>query len=367
MSNENKPKKRKFPEIPNVRATPGETTATQNTVKRMLGRLPLEREGVASKPADPPPPTTSYHPLPPPRQDAAPKKDFARVANSINRDALPAGLFKGTSKKLYDALYQRTRGAIVPVRIIQAKQGDMMEWAGISHNTLRGHLRHLEAVGLIVKKWELGDNDGARYEVFIPEELPPPTTSYHHLLPPPTSDQKLGGGSTQKLVGGGGGQVGVESIVSGDPKTLIKTKEENSDDDAAARRLGAMLIEAEKELTGKVSSSGERWEELGSILVAELKIAAARTTISNVPAFLSEHLRRRLWKVDKTRAAELAKDEGAQLTVDSKQLTDEERRRCPDCAGVGFWYPEGPDKGVAKCRHAKLAVSSEPQGSTLNI
>jgi hypothetical protein len=27
---------------------------------------------------------------------------------------------------------------------------------------------------------------------------------------------------------------------------------------------------------------------------------------------------------------------------------------CPDCGGVGLWYPEGFDKGVAKCLHRKL-------------
>jgi hypothetical protein len=27
---------------------------------------------------------------------------------------------------------------------------------------------------------------------------------------------------------------------------------------------------------------------------------------------------------------------------------------CPDCQGVGMWYPEGFDKGVAKCLHLKL-------------
>jgi hypothetical protein len=27
---------------------------------------------------------------------------------------------------------------------------------------------------------------------------------------------------------------------------------------------------------------------------------------------------------------------------------------CPDCRGVGMWYPEGFDKGVAKCLHVKL-------------
>jgi DNA-binding Lrp family transcriptional regulator len=28
---------------------------------------------------------------------------------------------------------------------------------------------------------------------------------------------------------------------------------------------------------------------------------------------------------------------------------------CPDCHGVGMWYPEGYDKGVAKCLHLKLS------------
>jgi len=46
VSNDKRAKKRKFPEIPSVRATPAETKATQDTVKRMLGRLPLERETI---------------------------------------------------------------------------------------------------------------------------------------------------------------------------------------------------------------------------------------------------------------------------------------------------------------------------------
>lgn len=37
-------------------------------------------------------------------------------------------------------------------------------------------------------------------------------------------------------------------------------------------------------------------------------------------------------------------------SVDSSQ--------CPDCKGSGYWYPEGTEKGVAKCKHEKL-VSGE--------
>ncbi|HEV7859917.1 MAG TPA: helix-turn-helix domain-containing protein [Pyrinomonadaceae bacterium] len=30
-------------------------------------------------------------------------------------------------------------------------------------------------------------------------------------------------------------------------------------------------------------------------------------------------------------------------------------KNCPDCQGSGFYYPEGVEKGVAKCKHARLA------------
>lgn len=29
-------------------------------------------------------------------------------------------------------------------------------------------------------------------------------------------------------------------------------------------------------------------------------------------------------------------------------------QNCPDCSGTGFWYPNGADKGVARCTHLKL-------------
>jgi hypothetical protein len=35
----------------------------------------------------------------------------------------------------------------------------------------------------------------------------------------------------------------------------------------------------------------------------------------------------------------------------------EEIKLCPDCQGSGFWYPEGNEKGVAKCKHTNLASS----------
>jgi hypothetical protein len=304
--------------------------------------------------------TTTHHPPsthqpPPTSQAVAPERDFTRVANSIVRSAVPAGLFRGESKKLYDAIYHRTRGAVVPRRKIRATQAELMEWARVSHNTLKSHLKHLSRVGLLKIHYVRGDNTGAEYEVFLPEEESPTT---HH--PPPThqltTSQNLAPPTSQNLVLGGGGQVSIESTTSGDSKTSFKTNTERSDDDdAALAGLNESLKSVTKEITGKDLSAAEkeRWREVADVLVAELKIAAARTTVSSVPAFLAEHLRRRLWKMDKKQAHA----EGRELPDETVSQTPRlDASKCPDCGGSGWWYPEGESKGVAKCKHEKLAA-----------
>jgi hypothetical protein len=58
-----------------------------------------------------------------------------------------------------------------------------------------------------------------------------------------------------------------------------------------------VINEVSKKLIGKElkPDDNEKLKELAELLVMELEIAAARTdSISNVPAFLTEHLRRRL-------------------------------------------------------------------------
>lgn len=109
-----------------------------------------------------------------------------------------------------------------------------------------------------------------------------------------------------------------------------------------------------KDVAGRESTQAEaeRWGELAELLVTELKIAAGRTgSISNVPAFLTEHLRRRLWKKDmRQMEAEVAE----QRLADSPKV---DASQCPDCFGTGMWYPEGFDKGVARCNHDKLRKS----------
>jgi DNA-binding HxlR family transcriptional regulator len=82
--------------------------------------------------------------------------------------------------------------------------------------------------------------------------------------------------------------------VTGQLKTVLKDKE--FDDEAFADFI-ALFKQTSIELTGKSPASAERnrWRELAELLVGELKMAAARTgQVSSLPAFLTEHLCRRL-------------------------------------------------------------------------
>jgi hypothetical protein len=316
----------------------------------------------------PPHPTSRGVTPPNPTRPVAPTKDFNKRANSLEKLALPAGIFPGASKSLYDALYVRTRGAIVPTRCIRATKRELCDWSGIRNvKTIDSHLRYFSAVGLVVSEWERGQNDGSLYEVFLPEETrglfvgsrgvtPPDPTSPHVTPPDATSPQNLGSPSPQNLGSPHPTNVPVESTTSTEPKTSFKTNTEKTDDEAFARLL-ARLKEAVKDVTGKEPSAAEaeRWEQLGELLVTELKIAAGRTNVSSVPAFLTEHLRRRLWKKEKR---ELDQVSGSQSTVQGSQLKVD-ASKCPDCFGTGMWYPEGFERGVARCEHKTLA-EAEP-------
>jgi len=137
-----------------------------------------------------------------------------------------------------------------------------------------------------------------------------------------------------------------------EPKTFLKTKTNTDDDEAFAEFLAAVR-KTSKEIAGREPSKAEaaRWAEVAEVLMTELRIAAGRTTISNVPAFLAEHLRRRLWKKEK-RQIEAEAAEHKASTPSGKVDT----LKCPDCFGTGMYYPEGFEKGVARCLHSKLTA-----------
>ncbi len=362
------PKEKTKPEVPT--RTPQKKTSSgmfdnlrplPHPIEEILGltnpaqpapTLPKETQPSPAQPV-PTQPSPTQPNSPQNQTSAAPTRDFNKRANSIDRDAMPKGHFPGTSYKLYNALYQRTRGAVVPVRTIQATKRELMEWSNIkSKNTIAINLQILLANGWITRNIEIGDHDGSLYEVFTPEELLDPTHPNPSQPDPsqPNPTQKLGGDPTQFLGWVGLGNPVENKDTYANPKTSFKTIEKNDDDEALADFLAAMK-RATKEVTGRELSPTERqrWAELADVLVTELKIAAGRTTVSSVPAFLAEHLRRRLWKKEKRQIDAEAAD-----TPPNAQAAKADASRCPDCFGTGMFYPEGFDKGVARCGHEKL-------------
>jgi hypothetical protein len=302
----------------------------------------------------------------------APARDFNKRANSLDRMALPAGIFPGSSKKLYDALYIRTRGAVVPKRSVRATKRELSDWSGVRNiKTIDSHLRYFSAIGLVLSEWQRGQNEGSLYEVLLPEETsglfvartqgvtPPNPTSPPETPPDGGSPQNLGSPPYQNLGSPHLTYPPDLSTTYENGKTDLKTKAQYIDDEAFAK-LVARLREANREITGKDSNAADadRWEELADVLIAELRIAAGRTVVSNVPAFMAEHLRRRLWKLDKKQA----QAEGRELPDQPKTSNlVPDGQNCSDCNNTGWWYPNGADKGVARCKHGHLTTKpTEP-------
>ncbi len=248
---------------------------------------------------------------------------------------MPTGTFPGASKKVYDALYLRTRGAIVPKRLTQASRRDLLEWTGIRNlKTLDNHIKYLMAIGLIIRHWELGSNEGSSYEVVLPEERThhsPPLPTTPHDSPPVTTTQKMGSGYTQKLGSGGEGQT-IEIKGTYDfPKTLKTYDDEHTHTLVEFNRV---LVQAAQGIVGVelINSEQERlrWKEVGQILADELKFAAQRAdAISSVPAFLATHLRRVLKKKPQPGQREVRANTEAEKLVGKNPKPDKSLAKSP--------------------------------------
>lgn len=278
----------------------------------------------------------------------APERNFNKRANSLEHSALPSGHFPGASKKIYDALYVRTRGAVVPARTVQARHRELLAWSGVKDvKTIKTHLNKLREMGLVTWMTLKGEHEGSFYEVFLPEEA---NLDLAQSQPNPSPAQKTDLDLAQKTDWAGLPNLVDSQRLNSHDKTSFKTNTENNDDDEAFAEFNAALKIAAREVTGREPSQAEaaRWVELAEVLVTELKIAAGRTTVSSVPAFLAEHLRRRLWKKEKRQID----DERSKEQSSTAQKVD--ASKCPDCFGTGMWYPEGFEKGVARCEHKAL-------------
>jgi hypothetical protein len=322
-------------------------------------------------PSQPNQPTHATHTIP-----VSPAKDFTKVANSLFRES--SGLFKGMSRHTYDALYKRTRGAIVPTRKVQLTKAELCDLTGLNNNTVFKHITHLKKVGLVKVEYAFGNHGGSIYEVIMPDEIKPiPSHTTHPTLPslpnPTQPTQKVAPHPYQKEGWDGMGNIFENKEVNENVKPLIKTKEEKNFDDepaAAFRSFEEKLNQGFRELTGREAtfSDEQKLAQLGELITAELLEAASRTKVVSDPAaFLLTHLRRRLGvrsiKVETTGEKEAGKGT-ATSTKPSKreiQLTDDEIQECPDCQGRLLIYPGGPGKGAVMCKHSQLTKAKQAE------
>jgi DNA-binding transcriptional regulator GbsR (MarR family) len=243
------------------------------------------------------PKTTQPKTTQPKQVEISPIKDFTKVPNSITKEAIPQKFFKGLSKHTYDILYRHTRGNIKPVRKIQLTKGEIMKLTGLSFNTIQTHIRYLRESGLVKVEFNIGKHEGSIYEILVPEEINYPT-QLNPTQDNPTQDKttlKTQPDTTQKLGILGLGNLTENKDTYENTKTSLKTIE-NNDDEPFSKMIETLAKVFEK-VSGKrpQKKDAEKLNEFAELIAMELEIAAARTkSISNVPAFLTEHLRRRL-------------------------------------------------------------------------
>lgn len=244
------------------------------------------------------------------RVETSPTKNFTKTSNSIVKLAIPEKYFRGQSKHTYDVLYQRTRGAIVPVRQIQLSKTELVRFTGLNEKTVQYHLRYLRDSRLIAVHPQKGSRSGWVYEVFIPEEL---ETLVEYGQDKISVDkyskdktmQNLSSQTMQNLSLPYHTNTVENKGVNDVPKTLFKTNTIIDDEKAAVfSGMIAKLDAASKKITGKGVSinESEKWKDFADLLVLELEIAARKTkVVSSVPAFLTEILRRQFFASGKKR------------------------------------------------------------------
>ncbi len=235
--------------------------------------------------------------------ETSPSRNFTKFTNSIVQDAIPEKYFRGQSKHTYDVLYQHTRGAVKPIRQIQLTKSELMKLTGLSDKTVQTHIKYLKAAGLIMNYPLHGSHRGWVYEIYIPQEL----EKLDLEDPGKVESSMVKSGKhftweTMKNLTLLDHTNPVENKDTyGFPKTSSKTNTKNDDDSARVREAFAALTSrldaAVTKLTGRGVSKNdaENWGTLADLLILEMEAAASRTeTISSVPAFLTEVLRRKL-------------------------------------------------------------------------
>ncbi len=297
--------------------------------------------------------------------------DGQREASRMSPNYLDA-THTASEKSVYSIMYRETVSRGVRERHFGPKE--LCEKTGIrSDRTIRTALDGLiTKLSIEIVSHSNGSPLGPRYRVFDPKEIVGRRKAAGIEIDP--QSKKMTTGVATPVATGVATGVKITGVTGVDFAGVIYNKYINSfeasdgangesaagssssltagvDDEAYAQLL-ARLKQAVREVTGRdsIPAEGERWGELAELLVTELKIAAGRTgSVSSVPAFLTEHLRRRLWKKEQ-RQVEAEAVEGGGVGRPTKA----EAAGCPDCFGTGMWYPEGFERGVARCLHERL-------------
>ena len=228
------------------------------------------------------------------QKEISPQKDYQKIPNSITREAIPAGIFRGKSKVVYDYLWSQSRGAIKPSRIFKVSRRQIKEKTAIgSMVTIDAALSHLHSVGLIRKASAIGSATGNEYEIFAPDELPSSTsrTSTSKLYQKVDELDVLESGTSRET------QVVEKTAGYKNLKTIFKDIEP-FDDDSPVYAAFKLLESSAKRATGK-SLSNSDWKaflELIEVFVNETDLATARSkSVSSYMALGVENLRRRLY------------------------------------------------------------------------
>jgi hypothetical protein len=231
--------------------------------------------------------------------EISPVRDFQKVPNSVTRQSMPSGIFRGKSKQVWDYLWSVSRGAILPTRFIKKSRKEIKQGSGLgSMVTVDAAIEHLQQIGLLKVDKSIGSLNGNSYKIFTPEESIQNltgSTSISSISRYTSPIQKLDILDILETSNTSITQTQENKETYSSAKTSFKDIEEN-DDEAFAAMLKVLTDMCEK-ISGKMPAKNqkENWKELAELLAMELEIAAARTkSISNVPAFLTEHLRRRL-------------------------------------------------------------------------
>jgi hypothetical protein len=234
------------------------------------------------------------------------------VTDSRERAPYLDATHTASEKSVYSVMYRETVSKAISERHFGFKE--LSQKTGIrSDKTIRVAIDGLiEKLSIEIVTYQHGSPLGPRYRVYDPKEIVRRRKTVgmeidaqsKKIIRTPVgtgvgTGVSTGGKSDGRTPAKDTPVTGVEStgayINAFNPLNLKGT----IDDDEPAALILRVLQDVEREVTG-TTGNAQRWLEPLGIICAELRLAASRSpVISSAPAFLAEHLRRRLGKAER--------------------------------------------------------------------